>query len=153
MTDWFDQLKGIINRHEPESDEHSLPRAAAALMIEMALTDAGGEEAEAEIIHRAMGEAFHLEPEELDELMDQARRLQADTVSMHQFTHQLRTGMQPEERAELVEWMWRVAYADGRLDRHEEHLVRRVADLLGVPHTEFMRRKHRAAERAGDISR
>lgn len=146
MTDWFDQLKGIINRHEPESDEHSLPRAAAVLLVELALTDEGGEKAEVEIIHRAMREVFDLDQAELEELMAEARRLQADTVSLHGFTSQLRTGMEPKERAELVEWLWRVAFADGRLGRHEEHMVRRMADLLGIPHGEFIRRKHLAAD-------
>jgi uncharacterized tellurite resistance protein B-like protein len=141
MTDWFAKLTQIINRHEPPDDPHALPRAAAALMIEMAVTDAGAEPAELDVIHRAMHSAFGLEPDELAELIEQAHRATRESVSLHEFTRQLRTGLLPEQRAELVEWLWRVAWADGRLDRHEELLVRRIADLLGVPHHEFIRRK------------
>jgi uncharacterized tellurite resistance protein B-like protein len=141
VTDWFERLSGIINRHEPSADAHSLPRAAAVLMIEMALVDQGSSQAEFAIIHQAMQAAFGLQPAELDELIEQAHRTQRESASLHAFTSELRGGLQPEQRAELVEWLWRVAYADGRLDHHEEHLVRRVADLLGVPHHEFIRRK------------
>jgi uncharacterized tellurite resistance protein B-like protein len=141
MTDWFERLKGVINRHEPGGDPHSLPRAGAALMLELALTDDGSSEAELAIIHRAMEVAFGLDPAELDELLEQAHAAQRHSISLYDFTRDLRAGLQPEQRAELIEWLWRVAYADGRLDRHEEHLVRRLADLLGVPHHEFIRRK------------
>jgi uncharacterized tellurite resistance protein B-like protein len=141
MTDWFANLKQIINRHEAPGDPHALPRAAAALMLEMAVTDEGGEQAELDVIHRAMHTAFGLQQAELDELIAQAHQATRESVSLYDFTRELRTGLAADERAELVEWLWRVAYADGRLDRHEELLVRRVADLLGVPHHEFIRRK------------
>ena len=145
MTDWFAALKDIVNRHEPGADEHALARAAAVLLAEMAATDSDGGEAETEVMHRAMRQTFDLAADELAELMDRAHELQRESVSLYEFTRQLRTGLDPGARAELIEWLWRVAYADGRLDRHEEQLVRRLADLLGVPHREFIRRKHRAA--------
>ena len=44
----------------------------------------------------------------------------------------------------MVELLWRVAYADGDLDKYEEHLVRRIADLIHVPHSVFIRMKHKA---------
>lgn len=145
MTNFLENLKQIVNRHEPEADEQALPRAAAVLLLELAATDAGIDERERRLIERAVGERFGLDEAELGELLAEASRLQRDSHSLHDFTHQLRTRLDTGTRAELVEWLWRVAYADGHLDRHEEHLVRRLADLLGVPHREFMRRKHRAA--------
>jgi uncharacterized tellurite resistance protein B-like protein len=145
MTQFLENLRQIVNRHEPDADEHALPRAAAVLLLELAATDAGIDERERRVIERAVTERFGLGDAELRDLLEEAGRRQRDTHSLHEFTHQLRTGLAPEMRGELVEWLWRVAYADDRLDRHEEHLVRRLADLLGVPHREFMRRKHRAA--------
>ena len=111
MTDWFHTLSRIVGRHEPTADARSLPRAAAALMLELAMIDDG---------------------------IDPARD---GSVSLHEFTSQLRAAPAPEQRADLVEWLWRVAWADERLGAHEEHLVRRIADLLAVPHSEFIRRK------------
>jgi uncharacterized tellurite resistance protein B-like protein len=141
VTDWFRNLANIVSRHEPAGDPHSLPRAAAALMLELAFTDDGGDAEEMATVHRAMHRAFGLDPTELQALLDQAHQARHASVSLHEFTRELRTGLDPEQRAELVEWLWRVAYADARLDMHEEHLVRRLADLLGVPHQEFIRRK------------
>jgi uncharacterized tellurite resistance protein B-like protein len=145
MPSFLDNLKQIVNRHEPDADEHALPRAAAVLLLELAATDAGIDDRERRVIEHAVTERFGLSEAELTDLLDEAGRRQRDAHSLHEFTHQLRTGLEPEIRGELVEWLWRVAYADDHLDRHEEHLVRRLADLLGVPHREFMRRKHRAA--------
>jgi len=145
MPNFLENLKQIVNRHEPDPDDHALPRAAAVLLLELAATDAGVDERERRVIERAVVEHFGFDEAELQELLEEAARQQRQSHSLHEFTHQLRTSMAPHTRGELVEWLWRVAYADGRLDRHEEHLVRRLADLLGVPHREFMRRKHRAA--------
>lgn len=144
MTDWFQNLKSIVNRHEPSGDPHSLPRAAAALLLEMAVTDEGAGEVELDVIHEAMQAAFGMDAAELQALIDQARDARREAVSLYDFTRQLRVGLDADVRAELVEWLWRVAFADARLDKHEELLVRRVADLLGVSHGEFIRRKHLA---------
>lgn len=144
MTDWFNSLKSIVNRYEPAADFHSLPRAAAALLLEMALTDEGVGEVELDVIHQAMRTAFGMEAAELDALLDQAHKARHEATSLYDFTRGLRTSLQADERAELVQWMWLVAFADSRLGKHEELLVRRVADLLGVSHSEFIRRKHLA---------
>src|SRR6056297_2959249 len=137
MTHLLDSLKQIINRHEAPDDEHATPRAAAILLIELAATDEGGDAAELRIIERAIRDHFGLAEREVDELLAEAGRLQRQSVSLHDFTRQLRAGLKPEGRSELVEWLWRVAYADGRLGHHEEHMIRRISDLLGVPHREF----------------
>ena len=144
MTDWFDTLRSIVNRHEPGADARALPRAAAALLLEMAVTDDGVDAAELAIVHAAMARAFDIGASELDELLEQAQRARRDAVSLHEFTRQLRVGLAPGQAGELVEWLWRVAFADARLDKHEELMVRRVADLLGLSHMEFIRRKHLA---------
>ena len=144
VTDWFVNLKNIINRYEPAADPHSLPRAAAALMLEMALTDEGAAQVELDVIHQAMATAFAMDVAELQALLDQAHQARHQAVSLYDFTRQLRLGLEADDRAELVQWLWRVALADTRLDKHEELLVRRIADLLGVSHSEFIRRKHLA---------
>jgi len=144
MPNFLESLKQIIHQHEPEPDEHALPRAAAVLLLELAAADAGIDDSERQVIERAMIEKFGLNAAEVQALIDEATLQQRQTHSLHEFTHQLRTQLSPDARSEMVEWFWKVSFADGRLDRHEEHLVRRLADLLGVPHREFMRRKHKA---------
>jgi len=124
--------------------------ADALWMLEMALTDEGVGEVELEVIHQAMRTAFGMDAAELDALLDQAHKARHEAASLYDFTRGLRTSLQADDRAELVEWLWRVAFADSRLDKHEELLVRRVADLLGVSHSEFIRRKHLAQAGRGE---
>ena len=125
--------------------EHSerLAEAAAVLLLEMAATDQGMGERELEAVHDAMRGAFGMDDEAVREVMQEAGELQRQAVSLHRFTEQIRTGLANERRVELMENLWRVAYADGHLDRYEEHFIRRLADLLGVPHREFVRTKLR----------
>ena len=144
MPNFIENLKQIIHRHEPEPDERALPRAAAVLLLELAVADADIDDSERRVIERAMVERFELDEAEVQALIEEAALRQRESHSLHEFTHQLRTQLSPEARGELIEWLWKVGFADGRLDRHEEHLVRRLADLLGVPHREFIRRKHSA---------
>lgn len=147
MNALFERLKAAFAGTDSvdESDDQALPRALAVLLLELAATDAGIDQAERRVIERALAERFDLAKARLDDVLAEAEGLQRDAHSMHEFTHTLRTGLEPAERAAIVRWFWRVSYADGVLDRHEEHLVRRLADLLGVPHREFMRQKHIAA--------
>lgn len=146
MAEWFDTLRSIINRHEQHVDEHRLARGAAVVLLELSMVFDEQEPAELEVIHKAMEQAFDIDRDELDSLMNEAGRLHDKTVSLHEYTRELRAGLERPARDELVEWLWRVAYADGRIDQYEEHLIRQLAGLLGVPHKEFIRRKHRATE-------
>lgn len=145
MSDFLTTLRQILHGREAEDDPHALPRAAAVLLLEMAVTDHGGDAEERRVIEDAIRNHFGLPEGELDALIGEAERLRDDAVSLHEYTHRLRGGLSVDQRGELVEWLWRVAWADGELGRHEEHLVRRLADLLGVPHREFIRRKLSAA--------
>jgi len=146
MSAWFEQLKSIVNRHEPAADDNALARAGAVVLLEMAAVDDRFDAAELDIVHQAIERAFGIEGAELDELIAEAKTLRRQAVSLHDYTRGLRTGLPRRSRDELVGWLWKVAYADGSIDRFEEQLLRRLADLLGVPHEEFIRRKHMAGD-------
>lgn len=149
MTDWFEQLRSwVAPGQDQPPDPEVVARAAAIIMLEIAATDERRDDAELAVIHRAMQDAFDIGDDELGAFLRDAEALRREAVSLHDFTRDLKAHLEREERAELVEWLWRVAWADGRVDRYEEQLLRRLADLLGVPHGEFIRRKHRAAPAA-----
>ena len=67
-----------------------------------------------------------------------------EAVSLYEFTNRLNDELTPEDKTGIVEMLWRVAFADGRIDKYEEHLVRKAADLLYVPHRRFIRAKLKA---------
>ncbi|MCK7593031.1 TerB family tellurite resistance protein [Pseudomarimonas salicorniae] len=146
MTDWFRALSAIVNRHEPAAEPRALPRAAAALLLEMAATEEGFDAVELDAVHAAMRQTFDIDERELDALLEEAHTARRQSVSLYDFTESLRRGLSPGQRGDLVEWLWRVAFADQRIGDHEAHLVRKAADLLGVSQDEYIRRKLRVLE-------
>jgi len=125
--------------------------ASAALLIEVARADF---EITSEELARLIGllaTTFHMSPEDVELVTQQANDQVENAVSLHDFTRVINEHCSPEERNELVGLMWDVAAADGDLSKYEDHLIRRVADLLYVPHQEFIRLKHQAL--AGDKER
>ena len=79
--------------------------------------------------------------------MERARRETDKATSLYPFTGLINQHFSPEQKAQVVEALWRVAYADGTLDKYEEHLVRKVAELIHVSHSTFIRTKLKAKQR------
>ncbi len=116
--------------------------ACAALMVEVAVIDSHFEENEMAILKQTLKDSFAIEPEDLDDLIQAAENESADSTSMFQFTQLINSHCSPEEKFELIAGMWRVAYADSNIDRYEEFIIRKSADLIHLPHSEFIRAKH-----------
>lgn len=132
-----------------ESDRtHTLRLAAAALLLEVTHLDHEVTPEERRAVAVAVREHFGLSGEEAAELLLCAERERADSTDYYQFTSLINGEYDAARKAELIELMWRIAYADDALHHYEEHLVRRVADLLYVPHSAFIAAKHRARQGA-----
>ena len=130
---------------EVEEREHGYHVATAALLVEMMRADYEIQPREREAVLRALAAAFDdLSPEETRDLLARAEERADDATSLYEFTQHINRRLDPEQKAHVVELLWRVAYADGDLDKYEEHLVRRIADLIHVPHSVFIRMKHKA---------
>ncbi len=130
----------------PQQEEHSLRLAATALMIEVMRVDDEKSEQETEAIIQASMSRFGVERQEADELMQLAAAELRDATDYHQFTSLINRGYDMPHKLQIVEFLWQVAYADGRLDRYEEHVIRKVADLIYVPHSEFIRLKEKVRQ-------
>lgn len=133
----------------PQDAEHRLQLATAALLLEVARVDLDAHGVELAAVERAIGRTFQLSDGEVGELLRLAEEEVRESTSDYQFTALVNDGFDRADKARLVEMLWEVAYADGRLDKYEEHLIRRVADLIHVPHREFIAAKLRVAERHG----
>ncbi|HKY94579.1 MAG TPA: TerB family tellurite resistance protein [Kiloniellales bacterium] len=107
--------------------------AVAALLVEAALMHAGFSEIERSTIERLLAERFQLDPAETRRLVESARVEAERSAQLFGFTSQVVRAFEEAERIELIEMLWEVAYADGRLDAHEDSLLRRVAGLIHVP--------------------
>lgn len=125
-----------------EPSTHAVDLAAAALLIEVARADAAVDEEEFGVIERLLVDTLDLAPEEVGEIVRLAHEEAEEATSLYQFTQLINANYSVAAKRRLMEELWRVAWSDGRLDRYEEALLRRIADLLNLRHSEFMRAKH-----------
>lgn len=142
-------LKSIMEwfKNEPEqATKESCPtqRAAAALMIEVAYADHEFDAQEAQKLPELLRAHTGLTTQESLELMEIAKQEVDIATSLHQFTRHLNQVFSIEEKTNLLTTLWSVAYADGNIDKYEDHIIRRIADLLHLRHSEFVQAKHEA---------
>lgn len=123
---------------------HRLNLAAAALLIEIARADSDFDDEEQAAIESLLGDTLALGREEIADLVRLATEESREAISLHQFTRLINENYSLAEKVQLMEQLWQVAYADGRIDRYEEQLLRRIADLIHIRHSEFIRAKHSA---------
>lgn len=128
---------------------HALQLATAALLVEVARTDGGVTEDERASVLRAVHRHFDLAPGEADELVALAEQEVRQANDLFQFTSLVNRTFSAEQKARVIETMWAAAYADGELSAHENHIMRRIADLLYVPHADYIAAKMHARDAAG----
>ena len=129
--------------------EHQLKLATAALLIEMMMQDNEAHEVEQKIIKKSLSEKFELTDDETHQLYELAHQEVKLATDYHQFTTLIAKNFTQAQKIQVIEYLWQVAYADNRLDKYEEHMVRRIADLIHVSHIDFMQAKHRVISQSG----
>jgi len=123
--------------------EHELKLATAALLIEMMYQDDQVNEKEIDAAKKALTEKFGLTDDEYHALFALAEEEVREAVDYHQFTSLIAREFTQAQKIKVVELLWSVAYADSHLDALEEHMVRKIADLIYVSHRDFMKTKHK----------
>jgi len=147
ISKFFDTHFGQEDDSEA-SYESRLQLASAALMIELIRADRQFDQAETDAMLAILKERFDLDQSALDELMILAEEEAREATSLYQFTSLMNEHFDHREKVLMILNMWEVAYADGRIDRYEEHLIRKVADLLYLSHKDFITSKQQARARA-----
>jgi uncharacterized tellurite resistance protein B-like protein len=128
---------------DPAAREHALRLATALLLIEVAKADYAEDLAEDEVLLRSLKQFFALDDAAAALLVEEARSTADRAVELQQFTRRLHEQLSVAEKHRVVEMLWQVALADSRLDKHEDHLVRRIAELLYVSHSDLIRIRNR----------
>ena len=140
--------QALVDQAEESADrEHALALATAALLVEIARADYRDEVVVNELIFELLKSHFTLSPEEAEALLNQAADEVDHAVSLQGFTRLLHENLSEEEKLRVLEMLWQVALADKHLDRHEDHLIRRVAELLYIPHRDVIRVRNRVRTR------
>ena len=141
----LDQLKRIFGA-EPAAvgmlqTREPLELATAALLIELARADFSESATELEAIKHVLQRRFALDESTLEKLVADATRRADHAVSLHEFTHRLNLELPEADKLAIIEMLWRVSNADGSIDKHEEHLIGRIAGLLHVSDRDRVRLK------------
>lgn len=132
------------DRQDAPLKESDVRLACAALLIEVAVIDNEFDSDEMISLRQILEQQFSIDKSDLNDLITLAHNECSEATSMYQFTQLINQHCSPEQKFDLVMNMWVIAYADGDLDKYEEYIIRKVSELIHLPHGEFIRAKHRA---------
>ncbi len=141
-----DSLRPGATEDDEAELQHKLRLATAALLLEVTRADFEVSAEERFKVQELVQTRFELSLEETRELVALADQEVDYASSLTDFTRLINENYGPEQKIKIIELLWRVAFADVRIDKHEDHLVRKIADLLYVSHRDFIRTKHQAIE-------
>jgi uncharacterized tellurite resistance protein B-like protein len=133
--------------------ERDFELAVAALLIEAERMDDRFDSAERAVIEHVLAARFRMDHGEVQELIEAAETAVKNATQLFPFTQKIVRTMPPEDRHHILELMWKVAYADGTLDPHEDTLLRRIAGLLHVPNRERALARQSALEKLKKLRR
>ncbi|NKI17178.1 TerB family tellurite resistance protein [Spongiibacter sp. KMU-166] len=140
MLDFLKQLFDADSA-DTQAEDITAELAAAALLLEVSKSDYEQHAQELTKIRHLMAQRYRVEPATLDEFMQRAEQRSADSTSLYPFTRYINDNCNNEEKYALVKALWEVAAVDGVIDKYEEHLIRKISDLIYLPHTDYIRAK------------
>jgi uncharacterized tellurite resistance protein B-like protein len=148
IKDFFNQTIAPGAAAPGVASQHALHVATAALLLEMMRMDSTVTAAETASVARALQSRFGLDAVQVGTLMALAAEEARLATDYFQFTSLINKNFSAGQKVQVVEYLWQVAYADGQLDAHEQHFMRKIADLLYVSHANYVAAKQRARDQA-----
>jgi len=144
----LNQIKLFFTQHialsaSENTLEEKLQLAIVVLFLEMMYRDDKVDPKEQEVILSLVHQNFSLTAEQATSLIELAEQQRKQATDYFQFTCLINKEYSLERKVRLIESLWKIAFIDGVLDMNEEYLVRKIADLLHVPHTAFIMAKNR----------
>jgi uncharacterized tellurite resistance protein B-like protein len=124
---------------EQDDGTNDTQLAAAALLVHASTIDGYIEETETQRLQAVLKDRYGLSEDQLHELVVAAERSERDAVDIYTFTSRLKKALSEQDRFQIIEMMWEIAFADGEIHGYEENLIWRTAELLGVPSRERIR--------------
>jgi uncharacterized tellurite resistance protein B-like protein len=142
------EVAKLLDRQGEQTDdadrEHGIKLATATLLAEVARADHVLTDDEVDTLTQLLRERFALDDDETALVLETGLERAEKAVSLHEFTRLLHESLDADEKSEIVSLLWRVAAADGELDKHEDAMISRIGELLYVPRTEVLKYKHLA---------
>jgi uncharacterized tellurite resistance protein B-like protein len=127
--------------------EHAIQVATAALLVEMMKADGNVSEEERRAVLQTIQRRFNLTDEETKSLKELAKEKAKKATDYYEFTSLIHNCLSYEQKVEIIDHLWEIAFTDKYLDKHEEYVVRKIADLIYVEHKDFIEAKLRVKKR------
>ena len=143
---FFKKIFQTEDTEDPTLDDRTSTKACIALLLETSMADEILDESELMALKNTLQKDFQINEDEIDELIDLAKENVEDSNSLYEFTRDINDNLDAAERVKLIESMWKIAYADGNIDKYEEHIIRKVSNLIYVAHSDFIKAKLSAKE-------
>jgi uncharacterized tellurite resistance protein B-like protein len=144
----FDRLKDILTgtpRNGENTDgadeEHRIQVATAVILLEVAHADEEYSKSEQDRILHILGEQFSLDQQSVEELVQVSEEQLRKSIDLWHFTEIINSNYGIEEKCRIIEKVWQVIYADGRLDKYEDHIVHKLARILHLSHAQMIEAK------------
>lgn len=139
----FDLLKKILQPTVPGASDDTgshepIQVATCVLLLEAAHADALLRDVELALVEKILAEQFALSSQTVAELMELASETRRESADLYQFTRQINDNFSVGQKLAVLENLWRVVFADGRMDSHEEALLRRLTTLLRLSHRQMI---------------
>lgn len=143
----FKRLMQLLTpSEESSSSPQKVPLAAAVLLLEVAYADGHYLPEEEAVIGEVLQQHFGVEPQLMNQLLALAQEERQTSSDLHQFTREINLAFSQEEKEAIIEAIWRLVYADGRLSRFEEALMRQLGTLIGLSHRQLIEAKLRVVK-------
>lgn len=134
------------NQLEVLVEDNSVLLSAIALLLEVSLADEIMDISEVETLKDVLLKEFDVDQTKIDDLISNAKKNQNSSTSLYEFTRKINDDYKFEDKKNLILSMWKIAFADGNIDKYEEYIIRKVSDLIYISHQDFIESKQLARE-------
>jgi uncharacterized tellurite resistance protein B-like protein len=151
----FDSFRKFLSdvadggKHPAHFDHNDYRLAAAALLVHTAGIDGNVSDLERAKLRAVIQRQFNLDAATTDELLAEATEAEHEAIDLYHFTSLINRSLDEAGRRRVVEMMWEIIYADGRVTEFESNLIWRAADLLGISSRERIELGREVAARRG----
>ena len=147
ITSLLDRFKSPNKKDDdsisPETFGNNAILAICILMIEVSRSDDNFDDIEKEKILSILKSKYELDDTQLEIIMKIANQKNDDMISLYEWTTIINNTYEYDERVKILRSLWEVAYADNVIDKYEDYTIRKIADLIYVKHSDFIKAKHK----------
>lgn len=134
-------FKKKVTETPDEESLSSISKACSSLLIEVALSDKDFDEEEITSMKEILKTTHGISDETINELVSNAKQTVDESTSLYNYTREVNNNFSYDDKLLLLQSLWDIAYADGNVDKYEEHLIRKISDLIYISHSDFIQVK------------